>query len=154
VDAERGVVLAEERARAGPGLAAATAMLKMQVGEHPYGRPPIGLRKVIETVTPQTIRGFYDAFYRPERATLLIVGDVNPSIIPMITQTFGDWKGRGTPGKDPAPVTTKPVTPDIAMLITPGAPDTSVMMRWFEPYSERMHTKAERRRMLVEVLGI
>lgn len=153
VDAERGVVLAEERARAGPGLAAATAMLKMQVGEHPYGRPPIGLRKVIETVTPDTIRGFYDAFYRPERATLLVVGDVNPSIIPMISQAFGDWKARGAPGKDPAPVTTKPVTPDIAMLITPGAPDTSVMMRWFEPYSERMHTKAERRRMLVEVLA-
>lgn len=153
VDAERGVVLAEERVRAGPGLAASTAMMKMQIGEHPYGRPSIGLRKVIETVTPVTIRGFYDTFYRPERATLLIVGDVNPSIIPMINQAFGDWRGRGAPGKDPAPVTTKPATPDVAMLITPGAPDTSVMLRWFEPYTERMHTKAERRRMLVEVLA-
>lgn len=153
VDAERGVVLAEERARAGPGLATATAMLKMQVGEHPYARPSIGLRKVIETVTPATIRGFYDTFYRPERATLLIVGDVNPSIIPMISQAFGDWKGRGVPGKDPAPVTTKPAAPDVAMLITPGAPDTSVMLRWFEPYTDRMPTKAERRRTLVEVLA-
>ena len=153
VDAERGVVLAEERARAGPGLTSATAMLKMQVGDHPYGRPTIGLRKVIETVTPETIRGFYDAYYRPERATLLIVGDVNPSIIPMISQSFGDWKGRGTPGRDPAPVTVKPVTPDVAMLITPGAPDTSVMLRWFEPYADRAHTKAERRRMLVEALA-
>ena len=153
VDAERGVVLAEERARAGPGLTSATAMLKMQVGEHPYGRPTIGLRSVIETVTPATIRGFYDAYYRPERATLLIVGDVNPSIIPMISQTFGDWKGRGTPGRDPAPVTVKPAAPDVAMLITPGAPDTSVMLRWFEPYSDRAHTKAERRRMLVEALA-
>ena len=154
VDAERGVILAEERVRAGPGLATATAMLKMQVGDHPYGRPPIGLRSVIETVTPQTIRGFYDAFYRPERATLLIVGDVNvATLTPMISAAFGDWKGRGTPGKDPAPVTKKPATPDVAMLITPGAPDTSVMLRWFEPYQERQQTKAERRRMLVEVLA-
>jgi zinc protease len=154
VDAERGVVLAEERVRAGPGLAAATAMLKMQVGEHPYGRPPIGLRSVIETVTPATIRGFYDAFYRPERATLLIVGDVNvATLTPMISAAFADWKGRGAPGRDPAPVTVKPVTPDVAMLITPGAPDTSVMLRWFEPYQERAQSKSERRRMLVEVLA-
>lgn len=154
IDAERGVILAEERVRAGPGLQAATAMLKMQVGDHPYGRPPIGLRNVIETVKPETVRAFYDAFYRPERATLLIVGDVTPSqVIPMITAAFGDWRGRGTPGKDPAPVTVKPPGPDVAIQVTPGAPDTSLMMRWFEPYQERPQNKAERRRMLVEMLG-
>jgi zinc protease len=154
VDAERGVILAEERARAGPGLQAATAMLKMQVGDHPYGRPPIGLRSVIEKVSAETIRGYYDAFYRPERATLVIVGDVSVAqIVPMITANFADWRGRGAPGKDPLPVTTKPATPDVAMLITPGAPDTSVMMRWFEPYTERAHTKAERRRMFIEMIA-
>jgi zinc protease len=154
IDAERGVVLAEERVRAGPGMESATAMLKLQVGDHPYGRPPIGLRKVIETVTQKTIKGFYDAFYRPERGTLLIVGDVNPtSIIPMISIAFGDWKGRGAPGVDPAPITVKPPAPDVAMVVTPGAPDTSLMMRWFEPYTDTLQTKAERRRMLVETVG-
>ena len=154
VNAERGVVLAEERSRAGPGLDSAFAMLKLQVGDHPYGRPPIGLRKVIETVTPQTIHGFYDAFYRPERGTLMIVGDVNPSsLIPMITIAFGDWKGRGPAGGDPAPITVKPATPDVTMVLTPGAPDTSIMLRWFEPYSEPPQTKAERRRIMIETIG-
>ena len=154
VDMERGVVLAEERSRAGPGLESAIGMLKLQVGDHPYGRPPIGLRKVIETVSPQTIHGFYDAFYRPERGTLLIVGDVTPSsLIPMISIAFGDWKGRGPAGKDPAPIMAKPPTPDVSMVLTPGAPDTSIMLRWFEPYSEPPQTKAERRRMTVETLG-
>lgn len=154
IDAERGVVLAEERVRAGPSMDSATAMLKLQLGDHPYGRPPIGLRKVIETVTQKTIKGFYDAFYRPERGTLLIVGDVNPSsLIPMISIAFGDWTGRGAPGVDPAPITTKPSAPDVNMVITPGAPDTSLMLRWFEPYSEPPQTKAERRRMLVETVG-
>ena len=154
IDMERGVILAEERVRAGPSLEAATAMLKLQLGSHPYGRPPIGLRNVIETVTPQTIRGFYDAFYRPERATLLIVGDVSTSmLIPMINEAFGDWKGRGPAGSDPAPITVKPPSPDVSMIITPGAPDTGIMLRWFEPYSDRVQTKAERRRLLVETLG-
>ncbi len=154
VDAERGVVLAEERVRAGPGLEAQVALLKLQMGDHPFGRPPIGLRKVIETVTPERIRGFYDAYYRPERATLVIIGDINPAmLIPAIEARFSDWTGRGKPGGDPAPVTTKPPSPDVAMLVTTGAPDTSVMLRWFEPYRDVPRTKAERRKSMVESLG-
>ena len=153
-DKERGVVLAEERSRAGPMLEASIAMLKLQLGDHPYGRPPIGLRKVIETVTPATIRGFYDAYYRPERAILLVVGDVNvQTLIPQISEQFGDWKGRGEAGGDPKPVMVKPPSPDVAMLVTAGAPDTAVTLRWFEPYQERAPTKAEVRKNLVEQLG-
>jgi len=154
VDKERGVVLAEERSRAGPMLEASIAMLKLQLGDHPYGRPPIGLRKVIETVTPATIRGFYDAYYRPERAILLVVGDVNvQTLIPQISEQFGDWKGRGEAGGDPKPVMVKPPSPDVAMLVTAGAPDTGITLRWFEPYSSRPPTKAEVRKNLVEQLG-
>ncbi len=50
-------MLAEERSRAGPAPEASKAMLKLQLGDHPYGRPPIGLRNIIETVSPRTIRG-------------------------------------------------------------------------------------------------
>lgn len=154
VDKERGVVLAEERSRAGPGLEASKAMLKLQLGDHPYGRPPIGLRKVIETVTPATIRGFYDAYYRPERATLLVVGDVNPdALIPAIAARFGDWKGRGVPGADPKPVMVKPAAPDVSVLVTAGAPDTSITLRWFEPYRDRQPTRSELRQTLIEQLG-
>lgn len=154
LDMERGVVLAEERSRAGPGLEASKAFLKLQLGDHPYGRPPIGLRSVIETVTPETIRGFYDAFYRPERATLLIVGDVKEEeVIPALTQMFGNWRGRGEAGKDPAPIMVKPPSPDVATIVTAGAPDTSLMLRWFQPYQDRQPTKAERRNRLVEQLA-
>jgi zinc protease len=154
VDAERGVVLAEERSRAGPALEASKAFLQLQLGNHPYGRSPIGLRNIIETVTPATIRGFYDAFYRPERATLIIVGDVRiDQMTAAITGAFQDWRGRGEPGKDPKPITVKPASPDVAIITTAGATDTNLMLRWFEPYTERPHTKAERRRVLVEQLA-
>jgi len=154
LDTERGVVLAEERSRAGPGLEASKAFLRLQLGDHPYGRPPIGLRPVIETVTPETIRGFYDAFYRPERATLVIVGDVDPAnLVPALTATFADWVGRGTPGKDPAPITVKPPSPDVSMIVTAGAPDTSLMLRWFDTYKEPTYSKADRRISLIEQLG-
>lgn len=154
VDAERGVVLAEERSRAGPALEASRAFLQLQLGNHPYGRSPIGLRNVIETVTPQTIRGFYDAFYRPERTTLIIVGDVRvDQMTAAISGAFQDWRGRGEAGKDPKPITVKPASPDVSIITTAGATDTSLMLRWFEPYTDRPHTKAERRRVLVEQLA-
>ena len=154
VDAERGVVLAEERSRAGPGLELSKAFLNLQLGSHPYGRPPIGLRSVIETVTPKTIRTFYDAFYRPERATLLVVGDVDPAtVIPALTAAFADWAGRGESGKDPAPITVKPPSPDVSVIVTAGATDTSLMLRWFEPYKEPTYTMADRRKSLIEQLG-
>jgi zinc protease len=105
VDAERGVVLAEERSRAGPALEASKAFLQLQLGNHPYGRSPIGLRNIIETVTPATIRGFYDAFYRPERATLIIVGDVRiDQMTAAITGAFPGlarpWRTRQGPQAD------------------------------------------------------
>ena len=154
VNAERGVVLAEERTRAGPGEEAQKAFIKAQVGEHPYARSPIGFRNVIETVTPAQIRKFYDAYYRPERATLIVIGDTKPEdLIPAIKSRFGDWKGRGPAGGDPAPVMVKPAAPEVAMVVTPGLGDTAVLLRWFEPYRERPPTKAERRRQLVESLG-
>jgi zinc protease len=155
VNAERGVVLAEERTRAGPLEEAQKAFMKSQVGDHPYARSPIGLREVIQTVTPERIRGFYDAFYRPERATLIIVGDVTPdAILPAISQNFADWVGRGEPGKDPQPVMKAPASPDVVVQTTPGMGDTSILLRWFEPYRALPPTKAERRRQLVESLGV
>ncbi|MDP3737412.1 MAG: insulinase family protein [Hyphomonadaceae bacterium] len=155
VDAERGVVLSEERTRAGPGEEAQKQFIKLQVGEHPYARSPIGLRDVVSTVTPAQIRKFYDAYYRPERATLIVIGDTKPeNLLPAIKARFGDWKGRGPAGGDPSPVTVKPPAPEIAVDVTPGLGDTSVLLRWFEPYRERPPTKAERRKQLVETLGV
>lgn len=154
VDAERGVVLAEERSRAGPGLTAAFEAIRLQVGDHPYGRPPIGLRSVIEAVTAGQIRAFYDAYYRPERATLVIVGDVKPAdLVPAITARFRDWQGRGKGGGDPEAVMTPPQVPDVALQLTEGSADAGITLSWFEPYRAPPPTLAERRRSLVESLG-
>ncbi len=154
VDAERGVVLAEERSRAGPGLTAAVEAIRLQVGDHPYGRPAIGLRSVIDTVTAEQIRAFYDTYYRPERATLVVVGDVKPAdLAASIEARFADWTGRGKAGGDPAPVMARPKTSDVALQITEGSADTAITLRWFEPYRDPPPTLAERRRAWVELLG-
>ncbi len=155
IDAERGVVLAEERLRAGPQSEAIVQALKLQLGDHPYAREVIGKRRVIETLTQEQIRAFYDAYYRPERATLVIVGDIDAErVVPALASRFGDWIARGPAGVDPPPVTTKPAAPDVSVLSVPGSGDSAITLRWFEPYRSRPHTRAERRRQLVEQLGV
>lgn len=154
INAERGVVLAEERLRAGPENEAIVKALKLQLGDHPYARDVIGERKVIETLTQEQIRAFYDAYYRPERATLIIVGDIDTQkVVPTIEARFGDWQARGAAGGNPAPVTAKPASPDVSALTVPGSGESTITLRWFEPYRVRPPTKAERRKQLVDQLG-
>ena len=41
-----------------------------------YGdRIPIGLKSVLETYTPATLRRFYDTWYRPDLMAVVAVGD-------------------------------------------------------------------------------
>lgn len=46
--------------------------------KHPYFRPVIGKKEVIETITREEILDFYNKFYTPSNMTTVIVGDVNP----------------------------------------------------------------------------
>lgn len=105
VDRERGVVLSEERGRASPQMRAVEANMKAMYPGHPLGRSPIGSTEILRTAPAQRIRDFWDAYYRPERATLVVVGDIDPAMIEAkIKEKFSDWKGRGPDGKDPPPV--------------------------------------------------
>ncbi len=46
--------------------------------DHPYHHPIIGYKQDLWTVTGQTLRAFYEQYYQPDNAALVIVGDVEP----------------------------------------------------------------------------
>jgi len=48
--------------------------------EHPYHHPTIGWRGDVESVTAEVLRGFYDTFYHPDNATVMVVGDVEETV--------------------------------------------------------------------------
>ena len=63
---------------------------------HRYGTTANGLPPAIEAMTVADLQTFYRAHYRPENATLVVVGDVTPAtIMPAVTKIFGGWKGEG-----------------------------------------------------------
>jgi len=69
--------------------------------EHPYHHPTIGWRSDIENTTIERLRGFYDTFYYPDNATLVIVGSFERGeALTLVDRHFG-----------PLPAAPRPVPP-------------------------------------------
>ena len=102
VESERKVVLAEARLRDTPNVRLGRRRYEFLLGtigrsEHPV----IGTEQTITSATADQLQSFYGRFYRPERATLIVVGDTDPRELTVaIDKAFQDWKGRG---EAPAP---------------------------------------------------
>jgi len=79
---ERGVVLSEERLRDTPDYRAEKAQIELFLdGQLAAQRFPIGKVEVIRTAPAELLRTFYAANYRPDRATLIAVGDFDPDVM-------------------------------------------------------------------------
>ena len=94
-------------------------------GEHPYGRPLAGTEGSLASITRDEVQRFYTTYYRPNNATLLVVGDVRPDDVERrARELFGAW----TRGTVPVPATgtsagAKGTT--VVLVDKPGAAQTS-----------------------------
>ena len=60
--------------------------------EHPYHHPTIGWRSDVENVPTSRLKKFYDTFYHPNNATVVLVGDFDrQEALGLITKYFGDY---------------------------------------------------------------
>lgn len=74
---ERGNVLSEFDMYFGdPQFALALDMGSIAFFSHPYGHETIGFRQDIEAYTVDLLKAFYDKYYVPQNATLMIIGDI------------------------------------------------------------------------------
>ena len=75
--------------------------------DHPYGHPWDGFPKSAKAISLDDVRAFYKTAWRPDRATLVCVGDVDkPGLSSLMDAAFGSWKAPATPA--PAPVVPPP----------------------------------------------
>ncbi|HJR56027.1 MAG TPA: insulinase family protein [Rhizomicrobium sp.] len=99
---ESGVVLSELQLRELPSFKALQARLEFLLKDKRAIQLPNGEASVIARGSVLAMRAYYHAYYRPERATLIVVGDIDPARIEArIRQIFGDWKGQGRAIADP-----------------------------------------------------
>jgi len=58
--------------------------------EHPYHHPTIGWRGDVEQISADVLRGFYDTYYHPDNATVVVVGDMEEeAVLTEIEKGFG-----------------------------------------------------------------
>ena len=112
IDKERGVILAEKRARD-------SAAYRIYVDSTAFAfrgtllpkRLPIGEEEVLQKADRELLRSYYDAWYRPEKMILVVVGDTDLSVAEeLIKKHFGKLSPRGE----------RPECPDFGRLAERG----------------------------------
>ena len=154
VEAEKKIVLAE-RGRM-PELSRRmqeTSWPLFYAGLKLENRFTIGTEPTLKAADAAGLRAFYERWYRPERATVVMVGDADPKMMEeLIAKRFGDWKGRGPTPKQPDFGAIKTLQERAAALTYPGAPYAAILM-WLRPYETLPNTKARERRDLARSLA-
>lgn len=146
IEREKGVVLSEMRARDSPEYRSYVKRLKTWYdGQREPERMPIGKKEMIEGATREIVAEYYQRNYRPERAFLVVTGDVDVAAIEkLITAKFRDWKGVGPDLPDPDMGTPKERGLTVASHIEPNISE-DVTVTWFQPAGWEADTAAVRK---------
>jgi zinc protease len=130
VESERGVVTDEWRSRTQTvdGRLSDVAEGLYLAGTPYEGRDPIGTEESINTVPRDELVGFYDAWYRPDNAAVIVVGDID---VDDMVSDIEDRFGSAVPRTDEMPArpdTTFPLEtePGFALHSDPDQPTVDV----------------------------
>ncbi|MCJ7710682.1 MAG: insulinase family protein, partial [Chloroflexi bacterium] len=118
----------------------------------PYHRPAGGTADTVAALTAGELRGIHAAAYVPERAVLVVAGDVAPDeVLRVVEARFGDWKPSGsgaTAAIDDASAVTERF---IRVVHRPGAVQTEV--RIGHPGLPRLHPDFHAVSVMSAILG-
>lgn len=155
IDAERGIIQSEERTRATPALRSIIDELGfMMPAQLLPRRMPIGQPEVIATAQRERFAAFYDAYYRPERATLIAVGDFNVDEMEAKIRTlFSTWRGRGEAGANPNLGSLRPRRGGVRLHVEPGS-QSRLSLSWVRPPDLRLDTRALEIEKLTDLLAL
>ena len=102
---------------------------------HAYGVPLTGsgTEESVRALTPQDMKRFHSTWFRPNNATLIIVGDTSLAAIkPQLEQYFGNWKNADVPAKKLNSVP-RPAKPVVYLVNKPGAQQSVVIAGTLAP---------------------
>lgn len=76
-----------------PDAVAGVVSLRQLFGSDPYGHPSNGTLKSAARVTLEDVKKFYGTAWRPDRATVVVAGDVTRAELdPLLDRVLGAWK--------------------------------------------------------------
>ena len=156
-------VIKEERAQrteTNPGAILGEAMNAALYQNHPNGTPIIGWQHEIDDLTLEDAIDFYDTYYTPNNATLVVAGNVEPAkVIELAEETYGKVARRAEP-----PARSRPQEPPARVARTLAYEDQRVRQPSFNRQfivpsatqtkrDEALAGEAEALDVLAEILG-
>ncbi|MGZ5248842.1 MAG: M16 family metallopeptidase [Caldimonas sp.] len=137
---------------ANPGTLAGLAAVRLAYGSGAWGHPASGTPASLPRIRRDDIVALHAANYRPDRAVLILAGDVSPeSGLALARRHFGTWTApSGTPaGMPPAPSLAE--SPAVAVVDMPAAGQAAVALAL--PLPPRQGTERATGDVLNAVLG-
>ena len=101
------VIKEERRQRTddNPNALAYEQLYATAFNNNPHHHPIIGWMEDLNMLTIEDLRSWYDAWYAPNNATLIVVGDVDPEAVSRLAERyFGDIEPRALRREKPRPV--------------------------------------------------
>jgi len=154
---ERDVVLEERRMRtdSDPGEQLSEALQAALFTQHPYGRPIIGWEHEIENLGREDALDFYDRFYTPENAILVVAGDVEAiPTIRLAQKHYGPIAACGKPPVRVRPHEPPPRAHRLVALDDPKVEQPTLQCIFLVPsYRSAAPGEAEALEVLAHVIG-
>ena len=155
IDEERGVIEGELRTRDTPGLRVAKAQFALLApGQRMANRLPGGDLNIIRTAPRERFVSFYEAYYRPSRATIVIAGDFDiEAMEAKIRQNFESWTPAAPNGPEPDLGSVAPREPETKILVEPGT-SSSIQINWIKAPDLSPDTVDRRTRAIKRNIGL
>jgi zinc protease len=154
---ERDVVLEERRMRtdSDPSNQLNEAVQAALFTQHPYGKPIIGWSHEIESLERADALAYYDRFYTPENAVLVVAGDVDAKdVIGLAEKYYGLVPARGEPPKRFRPREPEPRAHRLVTLLDEKVKQPSHQSVFLVPsYRSAAPGEAEALEVLAHLLG-
>ena len=132
IEKERGVILEEWRGGLGAGERLRKATWPTLLKDSRYAtRLPIGTEEVISTFKHETIKRFYNDWYRTDLQAVIIVGDIDVNAMEAkVKEYFGSYTKKQNPRKLQEYTVPGNVEPLIAIATDKEATSTDLAMYW------------------------
>ncbi|MDX2244087.1 MAG: pitrilysin family protein [Leptolyngbyaceae cyanobacterium bins.302] len=141
LDSEKRVVISELQGyENSPSYRLGRAVMRSALPNSPYGLTVGGTKADVEKFTVDQVRYYYDTYYRPDNAALVIVGNFQPDqLTKLVQQSFGSIPKPNTPLPK---ITTNPTTAQAKAAKPPivlREPGTAALLNAVYPLPDTLH---------------